>query len=516
MENSITNAAFGLLFLIGGIGVLFGLGIGYFIRKKIAEMQAGTLENKLRMQIEQSKAEAKEILLQAKGESVKILEDAKKEEREREAQLQKQEERLAHREDSVDKKLAELEKNEKELTRKSEEIKAESVKTEEIKKKQLAELGRISGYDTQKAKEEIFRKVEEENKEDILQRIKKIEKEGRETFEKKANELLAAVIQRYANSQVSELTTTVVNISSDEIKGKIIGKEGRNIRTLERMTGTEILIDDTPGAIIISCFDPVRRQITKLALEKLIADGRIQPARIEEAIENAKKEIDNKIKEAGENAVYEAGLVGIDPRLVQLLGRLHYRTSFGQNVLMHSLEAVHISAMLAEELGADVHTAKMGALFHDIGKAVDHEVQGTHVEIGRKILQKFGVDERVILAMQSHHEDYPYMTLESVIVQIAEALSASRPGARRGTIETYLRRLEELESIANSFEGVEKSYAISAGREVRVFVMPDKIDDLTARKLARDIVDRIEKELKYPGEIKVNVIRETRVLEYAR
>ena len=516
METSITNAAFGLLFLIGGVGFLAGISIGYLIRKKIAEMQAGTLENKLSMLIEQSKTEAKEILLKAKEESVKILEEAKREEKEREAQLSKQEQRLSHREDLVDKKFLEFERIGKELEQKAEKLKITEAEAGKMKERQLAELEKVAGMDKEKAKEVLFQKVEEESKEDIIAHIKKMDREGKEAIEKKANDLLASVIQRYTNSQVSEISTTVVNITSDDIKGKIIGKEGRNIRALERITGVEILIDDTPGAIIISCFDPIRRQVAKLALDKLIADGRIQPARIEEAVEKAHEEINNKIKEAGENAVYEAGLVGIDPRLVNLLGRLHYRTSYGQNVLMHSLEAVHIGAMLAEELGGDVHVSKMGALFHDIGKAVDHEVQGTHVEIGRKILQKFGIDEKVILAMQSHHEEYPYMTLESIIVQVAEALSAARPGARRGTIETYLRRLEELEGIANSFKGVEKSYAISAGREIRIFVTPDKIDDLGARKLAREIASKIEKELKYPGEIKVNVIRETRVLEYAR
>ena len=516
MENSITSAAFGLLFLIGGIGILVGISIGYLIRKKIAEMQAGTLENKLSMLIEQSKTVAKEIIIKAKEESVKILEEAKREEKEREAQLSKQEQRLSHREDLVDKKFLEFERTRKELEQKAEKLKITEVEADKMKERQLAELEKVAGMDKEKAKEVLFQKVEEESKEDIIAHIKKMDREGKDAIEKKANDLLASVIQRYTNSQVSEVSTTVVNITSDDIKGKIIGKEGRNIRALERITGVEILIDDTPGAIIISCFDPIRRQVAKLALDKLIADGRIQPARIEEAVEKAHEEINNKIKEAGENAVYEAGLVGIDPRLVNLLGRLHYRTSYGQNVLMHSLEAVHIGAMLAEELGGDVHVSKMGALFHDIGKAVDHEVQGTHVEIGRKILQKFGIDEKVILAMQSHHEEYPYMTLESIIVQVAEALSAARPGARRGTIETYLRRLEELEGIANSFKGVEKSYAISAGREIRIFVTPDKIDDLGARKLAREIASKIEKELKYPGEIKVNVIRETRVLEYAR
>ena len=303
---------------------------------------------------------------------------------------------------------------------------------------------------------------------------------------------------------------------SEDIKGKIIGKEGRNIRAFERAAGVELIVDDTPGVIIISSFDPVRRQIAKVALENLILDGRIQPARIEEMIEKARSEIEKIIKDAGEKAAYEVGIFDIEPRLITLLGRLKFRTSYGQNVLQHSIEMTHVSGMLASELQADVAIAKKGALLHDIGKAVDHEVQGTHVEIGRRILQKFGVDHRVIQAMQSHHEEYPYETLESIIVQTADAISASRPGARRDSVENYLKRLEDLEGIANSFPGVEKSYAIQAGREIRIFVTPDKISDLEAKRLSRDIADRVEAELKYPGEIKVNVIRELRAIEYAR
>lgn len=514
--GNIEGAAFSLIFVIGSVGMLFGVGLGYILRKKIAKIQAGTIESELNRKIEQSKSQVKEILLTAKEDAVKIIEQAKKEEKERDDKLLKLEERLANREDTLDKKIDNYDRLEKELVLKAEKVKAIREEAEQIKSAQMGELEKISGYSKDQAKEEIFKSAEKLYAGDILARIQKIEKEGVQELERKANDLLATAIQRYASSQVSEVTTTTVNIPSDEMKGKIIGKEGRNIKTLERLTGAEIIVDDTPGTIIVSCFDPLRRQVCKIALDKLMADGRIQPARIEEAVEKAKTEVTQKVKEAGEAAVREVGLVGIDPRLATLLGRLHYRTSFGQNVLTHSLEAAHVSAMLAEELGADVQTAKMGALFHDIGKAVDHEVQGTHVEIGRKILEKFGINHKVIQAMQSHHEEYPYETMESIIVQVAEGISASRPGARRGTLETYIKRLEELEAIATSFEGVEKAYALSAGREVRIFVTPDKIDDLEARKLARAIADRIEQELKFPGEIKVNVIRETRVLEYAR
>jgi len=327
---------------------------------------------------------------------------------------------------------------------------------------------------------------------------------------------MVSAMQRLDNSQVAESTTTIVSLPNDEMKGRIIGKEGRNIKTLERLTGVDVIVDETPETIIISGFNPMRRQIAKLALEKLIIDGRIQPTRIEEMVAKAKEEIDKKIKEAGEAAVYDTGVVGLDPRLIQLLGRLRFRTSFGQNVLIHSIESAHLAGMLAAELGADVSVSKKAGLLHDIGKAVDQEVAGSHVEIGKRILEKFGVDEKVIKAMQSHHEEYPYETIESRIIQAADAVSAARPGARKETLDNYLKRLGELEAIATSFNGVEKAYAIQAGREIRVFVTPGKIDDIQAHKLAKEIAKEIEKELKYPGEIKVNVIRETRVIEYAR
>lgn len=502
--------------LIAVIGILAGTGVGYFLRKTLAQKQAGNLEEKISKLSEESKEKAREIMDKAKSEALTIIEESRKEEKERKDQIAKLEERLLKREDSLDGKIAKQEQEEKSLQEKAEKLKSLKEEFEVIKQKQISKLEEISGYDAERAKNEIFNIIEQKNKEDIVVRMDKLERESQDTLEKKAKELLTTVMQRFSGSQAGETTTTTLKLPSEEIKGKIIGREGRNIKAIEKMTGAEIIIDDTPEAVLISSFDPVRRQVCKLALEKLIADGRIQPAKIEETVEKAKEEVSQKIREAGEDAVKELKIIGLDPRLVTLLGRLKYRTSFGQNVLEHSLEAAHLSGMLAEELGADVKITKMGALFHDIGKAVDHEVQGTHVDIGKKILQKFNIDQRVIQAMQSHHEEYPYETLESILVQVAESVSASRPGARRGTLETYIKRLEELEAIAMSFEGIEKSYAISAGRELRVFVKPETVDDLEARKLARKIADKIEEELKYPGEIKVNVIRENRVIEYAR
>jgi len=377
-------------------------------------------------------------------------------------------------------------------------------------------LEKIAKLSKDQAKDELLKIIENQYQKELFEQLKKLEKERKEELEKKARDIMVSAMQRLDSSQIAEVTSTIVSLPSDEMKGRIIGKEGRNIKTLERLTGVDVIIDETPETLVISGFDPVRRQIAKLALEKLMADGRIQPARIEEMVEKAKQEIDEKIKEAGEAAVYDTGVVGLDPKLIQLLGRLRFRTSFGQNVLLHSIESAHLAGMLASELGADVTVAKKAALLHDIGKALDHEISGSHVEIGKRILEKFGIDEKVIKAMQAHHEEYPYETLESCIVQAAESVSAARPGARKETLENYLKRLEELEAIATSFSGVEKAYAIQAGREIRVFVTPEKVDDLKAYKLAKDISKEIEKELKYPGEIKVTVIRETRAIEYAR
>ncbi len=496
--------------------LVVGIGLGYFIRQFIAQQRKSSIEARLKKLIEDSKIEAKEILLSAKEKAARVLEETKHEEKERTAQLRRLEERLLERETGFDKRLQGFEKKEKEFEERIEKVKAIKAELEAARENIIKEFERVAGLSKEQALQEMMKRIEKEYGDDLMVRIKKMENTGLEELERKAKNILAAIIQRLATSTTSEVTTTTVAIPSDDLKGKIIGREGRNIKTLERATGVEIIVDDTPGSIVISGFDPIRRQIAKTALEILIQDGRIQPARIEEAADKAREEIEKAVKEAGEKTAYEVGIFDLDPRLLTLVGRLKFRTSYGQNVLQHSIEMVHLAGMIAEEVGADVAVAKKGALLHDIGKAVDHEVSGTHVEIGKRILQKFGVDERVIKAMQSHHEDYPYETLESIIVQTVDAISASRPGARRDTLENYLKRLEDLERIANSFTGVEKSYAISAGREIRIFVTPEKVSDLEAHNLAREIAKKVETELKYPGEIKVNVIRETRVIEYAK
>lgn len=507
----------GLTLLLVAFGaVAIGSALGYFARQTIAKAQLGSIETKIEKLHADAKTEAQNILIEAKEKGAKAVEDSKKEIKDRLAQLERNEEKILKREEMVDRRLADYDKKEQELNQKVEKVRAIKDDVEKIKNEQADKLEKIASMSKEDAKDYLIKLVEEQNKEDLWERIRKIEKEGQAELEKKARDLLLIALQRYSGSQVSETSTTSVPLPSEDIKGRIIGKEGRNIKTLEKITGVEFVIDDTPDAITLSCFDPVRRQVAKLTLEKLLSDGRIQPARIEELYEKAKEEIGQKIYEAGEATLYELGIVGIDQKLISLLGRLQYRTSYGQNVLQHSIEAAHIAGILAEELGANVKVTKMGALFHDIGKAVDHEIEGSHVEIGIKILQKFNISEDVVKAMKSHHEDYPFETLESVIVQVAESMSAARPGARKGTLENYIKRLEDLEKIATSFEGVEKAYAISAGREVRIFVTPDKVDDLKARSLARDIASRISQEMQFPGEIKVNVIRETRTIEFAK
>ena len=498
------------------IALVAGAAAGYFLRQIIAQQRKDTLELKAKQILLDAKESAQKTLDDAKSRAEKVSEEARREQKEQEKELRKIEERLAHKDEVLEKKSAELDKETQNLQEKFEKVKSMKEQLEAIEIQKREELAKVAGLTEEEAKTKIIEEVEKKHSNDILARIQKIEQFGLETLERKARDILASVIQRVASSTASEVTVTCLTIPSDDIKGKIIGKEGRNIRAFERAAGVELIVDDTPGVIIISSFDPVRRQIARVALENLILDGRIQPARIEEMVEKAKVEIEKIIKDAGEKAAYEVRILDVDPRLLMLVGRLKFRTSYGQNVLQHSVEMAHISGMLASELKADVGIAKKGALLHDIGKAVDHEIQGTHVEIGRRILQKFNVDQRVIQAMQSHHEEYPYETLESIIVQTADAISASRPGARRDSVENYLKRLEDLERIANTFPGVEKTYAIQAGREIRIFITPDKITDLEAKKMARDIADRIESELKYPGEIKVNVIRELRAIEYAR
>lgn len=502
--------------IVAIIALVVGSFLGYVTRQSIAKKQANTAEARIEKLVNEAKTQAQEIILKAKDKAVKALDEIKREEIRRQDEYRRTQSRLEKKEETLDSKDKKLEQEEKDLQEKVEKVRNIKGELEGLKQQEIQGLEKISKLSQDEAKQEILRMVEQQNKDEIFVRIKKLERDGKEELDKKATEIMVTSLQRYASSQAAEVTTTTVTLPNDEIKGKIIGREGRNIKTLERLTGVEVIIDDTPETLIISGFDPTRRQIAKMALEKLMSDGRIQPARIEETVEKAKTEIEAKIREAGETAVYDVGVVGLDPRLVNLLGRLTFRTSFGQNVLQHSIESAHIAGMLAAELKADVTVCKKAALLHDIGKAIDHEVQGTHVEIGIRILEKFGIDKKIIDAMKSHHGDFPFETIEASIVQAAEAMSAARPGARKENLENYLKRLEELEKLATSFPGVEKVYAIQAGREIRVFINPEKLDDLAAHRLAKDIAVEIEKELKYPGEIKVTVIRETRVIEYAR
>jgi len=504
------------VFLLAGFSGLGGLAIGYFFHMLLSLQKKNSADLKTKQLLLEAKDKAQSVTEEAAKKAQAILDSAKQEEKNSLIQTRKIEERILQREESLEKQRLSVDQANAEIRDGIEKLKKKKEEIESIEQQKLTDLQKVASMTEEEAKSSLMKATEKKYEEDILGRIKKLESLGRDEFEKRARDILVTTIQRLASSTASEVTTTTVPIPSDDLKGKIIGKEGRNIRALERAAGVEIIVDDTPGSIVISGFDPIRRQIAKVALENLVSDGRIQPARIEEVVEKARSEVEKTIKQKGEMAAYEAGIIDLDPRLLTVLGRLYFRTSYGQNVLQHSIEAVHIAGMLASELKADVNVAKKGALLHDIGKAMDHDVQGTHVEIGKRILQKFNVDEKIIKAMQSHHEEYPFETTEAVIVQVADAISGARPGARRDSLENYLKRLEDLENIAKSFGGIEKTYAIQAGREIRVFVMPEKVSDLEAKKMARDIADRIEKDLRYPGEIKVNVIRESRVIEYAR
>ena len=505
-----------ILVLFTALAGVAGIALGYFIRWAITFGQKGSAELKIQQMMLDAQKEAKKITTEAENKANQLEEKIKTEAKEKEVQLSKTEERLIKKEELLDKRQSDLKKEEEDVKRKAEKFAKSQEDIDKIKKEEEEKLEKIAGLSKEDAKNILLENIEKNNDEDIAVRMQKLEMTGEEKLERRAKEILTSAIHRLGNSVASDVLSTTISIPSDDIKGKIIGKEGKNIRAFERATGVELIVDDTPGAITISSFDPIRRHVARVALEDLIIDGRIQPARIEEFVEKAKEKINKIIKEKGEQAVYECGIYNLDPRIISILGRLHFRTSYGQNVLQHSVEMSHIAGMIAEELGANVELAKTAALVHDIGKAVDHEVQGTHTEIGRRILQKFGSNEAVIKAMESHHEETPFTSVEAVIVQVADAISGSRPGARRDTVENYLKRLEELESIANSFEGIDKSYALQAGREIRIFVKPDEISDIEAKKLAREVALKIEKDLKYPGEIKVNIIRESRVIEYAR
>lgn len=505
-----------ILIAIGTFCLTIGVILGYYTRQSLAKKRAGTIEAKLQEKVSQAKKEAEEILEKSKERAKKIEEKISEEIDQRRREVIRAEHLLLKREENLANQSENLEHKEKELKGKIEKIKEIRESLAQLQDEAKKKLEEIAGLSDEEAKNELFKVLEQEYQADVLQRIRKLEANGVEQYEKRAKEILAQAIQSFGMSQAQEITTTSVSLPSDEIKGRIIGKEGRNIRAFEQASGVELIVDETPEVVMISSFNPIRREVAKIALEKLIKDGRIQPARIESEIEKAEKEVNKKIKEAGEAAVYETEILNLPEKLVHLLGRLHFRTSYGQNVLLHSIEVAHLAGTIAEEIGANSAVAKKAGLLHDIGKALDWQMEGSHTDIGIKILEKFGIEKEVINAMKSHHEEYPYETIEARIVQTADQISGARPGARKDTLENYLKRLEDLEDIATSFSGVKKAYAITAGREIRVFVSPEEVDDLAAQKLAKDIAKRIQDELKYPGEIKVMVVREKRVIEYAK
>lgn len=480
-----------------------GLGIGiyrFFISKTL-----GKLESK-----------HKEIVIAAKDEALKIKEVAKKEEEEKREFLDDLEKNLRRKEGNLDIRFETIEKERKNVEIQEKEIGSIRQEIEQIKKSQESQLENIAKLKREDAKKMLLEAIEKDYKEEVVAKIQKLKTEGHEEVEAEARKILSTVIQRLSPDYVSETTVTSVAIPSDEMKGRIIGREGRNVQIFEKLTGVDVVIDDTPGAVVLSSFDPVRRHIAKMALERLVADGRIQPAKIEEAIVKADKEINQQIKEAGEQACYELGVSGLNPDLVKILGRLKFRTSYGQNVLQHSIEVGYLASMIASEIGADINIAKKAGLLHDVGKAVDHEIPGPHHHISRDIAKKYGLSEDVVHAIEAHHDDIEPQTVEAIVVRVADGISGGRPGARRESLDSYIKRLTELENIANSFAGVEKSYAIQAGREVRILVKPEEIDDLGALKLSKDIAKKIEGDLQYPGTIKVNVIRETRATEFAK
>ena len=505
------------IFLITAIVFTF---VGIFVRKKIAESKLKSAESEAKQIIEMAKIEAennkKEEIFKAKEEILSARKDLDDEIRERRGEVQQQERRVIQKEENLERKLEGIDKKERELVRKEEELETKRTELENITNKQMNELQRISGLSSEEAKKKLLSELEKTMTAEKAALIREIESKTKEDAIKNAREIVGYAIQKCAADHTSETTVSIVSLPNDDMKGRIIGREGRNIKALETLTGIDLIIDDTPEAVVISGFDPLRREVAKIALEKLIEDGRIHPAKIEEMVEKAKEEVENTIKEEGERAVLETGVVGLHPDLVKLIGKLKYRTSYGQNVLNHSIEVSNLARIMAEELGLDPKLARRAGLLHDIGKALDHDMEGTHVEIGVEILKKYKENDKVINAVQAHHGDVEPQTIEAVLVQAADAISASRPGARRETLETYIKRLEALENIADSFEGVEKSFAIQAGREIRIIVKPDKITDDQMVLMARDIAKKVEDEMEYPGQIKINIVRETRVVDYAK
>lgn len=498
------------------LAAAIGIAVGFALRKILARGKVEGAEAKAERILQEARQQEKELILSAKDQAIKITEEAKKQETEIRQQILRFEQRLEKREEDLSRKEQDLDKQKKSLEEKSGEVEKVKQELKTGREQQLATLEKIAKLTREESKQILLDQTEKLIKDDLIGLTRKLISQAREDAEKEARNIVAQAIERTSAEVSTETTTTIVALPNEEMKGRIIGKEGRNIKAFEQMLGVEVIVDETPDAVVISGFNSVRRHVAKVTLEKLIQDGRIHPAKVEEAYEKGKKEVGQMIKEAGEEAVYELGITNFPSKLVQLIGRLKFRTSYGQNVLKHSIEMAKIGALIAEDLGADVSIVKQGALLHDIGKALDQEMEGTHVELGRRIAEKFGLGEKVINAIEAHHGDVEHLSLEAVIVDACDNISGARPGARRDSYEQYVKRLEELEKLATSFEGVEKAYAIQAGREIRVFIEPNRIDDWGAMKLARDIASRIEQELKYPGEIKVQVIRDLRVIEYAR
>lgn len=502
------------------VGLTLGSLVGWFIRKTVAEKTISSAEieaKRIRVNADtEAEAKKREAIVAAKEEVMLIRNDVEKETRERRNELQRMERRYLQKEETLERKLETLERKEENLQNKEADVEKQKTNLNDLIAKQVAELERLSGMTPEEAKQLLLKSVEDEVRYESAIMIKEYETRTKEEAEKRAKDIISLAIHRCAADHVAESTVSVVALPNDEMKGRIIGREGRNIRALETLTGIDLIIDDTPEAVILSGFDPIRREVARVALEKLILDGRIHPARIEEMVEKAQKEVEQKIREEGEQATFETGVHGLHPELIKLLGRLRFRTSYGQNVLKHSTEVSHLSGLMAAELGVDIQSAKRAGLLHDIGKAVDHDIEGTHVEIGVDICRKYKESTDIIHAIEAHHGDTEPKTIVAVLVAAADAISAARPGARRETLETYIKRLQKLEEIAETFEGVEKSYAIQAGREIRIIVSPDKIDDVLAPRMAHDISKRIESELEYPGQIKVVVIRETRAVDYAK
>lgn len=502
------------------ISAVIFIPVGIIIRKKIAESKIESAENEAKRLIELAKKDAenkrKEEIFKAKEEIMQSRNELDQEIRERRGELKKQEDRLIQKEENLDKRSENFLQKENEVTQKQEELEQKEIEIEKIKDQQFDELQRISGLTQEEAKKYLLDEIEKEIVTEKATLIRELENKHKEEANKNAREVLTYAIQKCAADHTSETTVSIVSLPNDDMKGRIIGREGRNIKALENLTGIDLIIDDTPEAVILSGFDPLRREVAKIALEKLIEDGRIHPAKIEEMVEKAKEEVEEIIKSEGERAVLETGVIGLNPDLVKLIGKLKYRTSYGQNVLNHSIEVSNLARIMADELGLDSKRARRAGLLHDIGKALDHDMEGTHVEIGVDILKKYKENPLVINAVEAHHGDVEPQTLEAVLIQAADAISASRPGARRETLETYIKRLEQLEQIADSFDGVDKSYAIQAGREVRIIVKPEKVSDAQMTLMARDIAKRIEAEMEYPGQIKVNIIRESRTVEYAK